>query len=53
MALILVVIWYSLRGGLDSIFRHHVLEEFMLCVGLLLGAIDVGSKKMLRDSVKA
>jgi len=24
-----------------------------LCVGLLLGAIDVGSKKMLRDSVKA
>lgn len=44
MALLLVVIGYSVRGVLDSIFREHMLEEFMLCVGLLLGAIDVRSK---------
>jgi hypothetical protein len=44
MALILVVVGYSLRGGLDSIFREHMIEEFMLSVGLLMGAIDVRSK---------
>ena len=45
MALILVVVEYLLRGGLDSIFREHMLEEFMLCVGLLMGAIDVRSRE--------
>ena len=39
LALFLVVVGYSLRGGLDSIFREHMLEEFMLCAGLLLGAV--------------
>jgi O-antigen ligase len=45
MALILVLVGYFLRGGLDSIFREHMLQEFMLCVGLLIGAIDVGFKE--------
>ena len=40
MALLLVVVGYSVRGVLDSIFREHMLEEFMLCVGLLLGAVS-------------
>ena len=53
MALILVVVGYSLRGGVDSIFGKHVLQEFMLCVGLLMGAIDVRSKKKLRGSFNA
>jgi len=43
MALILVVAGYSLRGALDSIFREHMIEEFMLSVGMLMGAINVRS----------
>lgn len=44
MALFLVVVGYTLRGFLDSVFREHMLEEFMLCAGLLLGAVDVESR---------
>jgi O-antigen ligase len=44
MALFLVVAGYALRGFLDSVFREHMLEEFMLCAGLLLGAVDARSK---------
>jgi O-antigen ligase len=53
MALLLVVVAYSMRGVLDSIFREHMLEEFMLCVGLLMGAINVRSKERLRDAFHA
>ena len=39
MALILVVLGYLLRGGLDSIFRDHMIEQFMLCVGVLMAVL--------------
>ena len=51
MALFLMVVGYSVRGILDSVFREHMLEEFMLCVGLLLGAVDFRSSAFAADAV--
>ena len=43
-ALIFVVAGYLLRGGLDSIFRDHMIEQFMLCVGVLMAALASDAK---------
>ncbi len=47
MALMLVVLGYLLRGGLDSIFRDHMIEQFMLCAGALMAALMSASKNTL------
>lgn len=52
-ALILVVAGYLLRGSLDSIFREHMLEQFLLCAGVLMGAPDVQSEERLHDFTHA
>lgn len=44
-ALVLVVAGYLLRGSLDSIFREHMLEQFLLFAGLLVGAGDTRSEE--------
>ncbi|MEO8163848.1 MAG: O-antigen ligase family protein [Betaproteobacteria bacterium] len=38
LALILLVVAYSIRAILDSIWRDHILHEFMFFAGLLLAA---------------
>lgn len=37
-ALVLIVVAFSVRSGLDSILRDHILEEFLFFSGLLLAA---------------
>ena len=39
MALLMVVLGFALRSLLDSIVRDHIIQEFMLTTGLLLGCI--------------
>lgn len=41
IALVLVVVAFALRSLLDSIVRDHIIQEFMLTCGLLLGCIDL------------
>jgi hypothetical protein len=36
----LLVVMFALRALLDSIFRNHMIEQFMLVAGLLAGAIS-------------
>ena len=43
IALVLLVCAFALRGALDSIFRDHIVEEFMLCAGLLTGCLHAAS----------
>lgn len=38
-ALTLLVIMFAFRALLDSIFRNHMIEQFMLVSGLLIGAL--------------
>jgi O-antigen ligase len=52
-ALVLLVVGYLLRGGLDSIFREHMLEQFLLFAGLLMGAPDVQSEERSHDLAHA
>ena len=40
MALIMVVLGFALRSLLDSIVRDHIIQEFMLTCGLLIGCIE-------------
>lgn len=40
LALVILVILFSVRGLLDSIFRDHEIEQFMLVAGLLFGTIS-------------
>ncbi len=40
IALLMVVLGFALRSLLDSIVRDHIIQEFMLTSGLLLGCIE-------------
>jgi O-Antigen ligase len=40
LALIILVIMFAIRGLLDSIFRDHIIGQFMLVAGLLVGALS-------------
>lgn len=40
MALVLLVILFCARGFLDSIFRDHIIGQFMLVAGLMVGALS-------------
>ena len=40
VALLMVVLGFALRSLLDSIVRDHIIQEFMLTCGLLLGCIE-------------
>jgi len=40
IALLMVVLGFALRSLLDSIVRDHIIQEFMLTCGLLLGCIE-------------
>jgi O-Antigen ligase len=42
LALAVLVIMFAVRGLLDSIFRDHEIEQFMLVAGLLFGALSFG-----------
>lgn len=39
-ALVILVIMFAVRGLLDSIFRDHMVQQFMLVAGLLIGALS-------------
>lgn len=52
-ALVLVTVGYLLRGSLDSIFREHMLEQFLLCAGLLMGARDNQSEERSHELARA
>lgn len=41
IALLMVVLGFALRALLDSIVRDHIIQEFMLTCGLLLGCIEI------------
>ena len=40
MALVMVALGFALRSLLDSIVRDHIIQEFMLTCGLLIGCIE-------------
>jgi O-antigen ligase len=40
MALFLLTLLFSIRGFLDSIFRDHIIGQFMLVAGLMVGALS-------------
>ena len=44
-ALMFLVMMYFLRSLLDSIMRDHILEQFMLTAGILLGSIACAQPK--------
>lgn len=44
-ALMLLVIMFAFRALLDSIFRNHMIEQFMLVAGLLIGALTFNKKQ--------
>lgn len=44
-ALMLLVIMFTFRALFDSIFRNHMIEQFMLVAGLLLSALTFNKKQ--------
>ena len=44
-ALVLLVVLFGFRALFDSIFREHMIEQFMLVAGLLMGAISFGKRR--------
>lgn len=42
LALVILVILFAVRGLLDSIFRDHEIEQFMLVAGLLFSTLSFG-----------
>lgn len=44
VALILLVVAFGFRSGLDTTMRDHILEEFLFFVGLFLAALNVETK---------
>lgn len=44
-ALMLLVVMFSFRAFFDSIFRNHIIEQFMLVAGLLMGALVIGNRQ--------
>ena len=49
MVLSVLIILLAIRGLMDSIFRDHEIEQFMLVVGLLFGALIVQSNRHPRE----
>lgn len=50
LALAVLVIMFAVRGLLDSIFRDHEIEQFMLVAGLLFSAISYGKLNVLPNT---
>jgi len=46
-ALILLVVMFAFRALFDSIFRNHMIEQFMLVAGLLIGALTLNKKRAM------
>jgi hypothetical protein len=44
VALLLLVVGFALRSGLDSTLRDHILEEFLFISGLFLSVADVSDE---------
>ena len=44
LALTILVIMFAVRGLLDSIFRDHEIEQFMLVAGLLFSTLSFGTQ---------
>lgn len=44
-ALVLLVVMFAFRALFDSIFRNHMIEQFMLVAGLLIGAITLKKRE--------
>lgn len=49
LALAVLVIMFAVRGLLDSIFRDHEIEQFMLVAGLLFGTLCFGKAVIHQD----
>lgn len=47
LALAVLVIIFAVRGLFDSIFRDHMIEQFMLVAGLLIGILTFGKKQAI------
>lgn len=47
-ALVLLVLLFALRALCDSIFRNHMIEQFMLVAGLLMGALTISKKQVMK-----
>lgn len=45
LALVLVVASFAARTALDSTLRDHVIQQFMLVAGLLVGTIALGERR--------
>ena len=48
LALLLLVILFASRGTVDSIFQDHMIEQFMLAAGLLLGTITLSKNNPIK-----
>ena len=46
LALAVLVIMFAIRGLLDSIFRDHEIEQFMLVAGLLFSTLSFGKNNI-------
>lgn len=49
MALVLMVIMFAIHGLIDSIFRDHAIEQFMLAAGLLICVLSFGKDGSIRS----
>jgi hypothetical protein len=45
LALVLVVAGYAVRTALDSTLRDHVIQQFMLVAGLIMGTLASGERR--------
>ena len=52
LALAVLVIMYAVRGLLDSIFRDHQVEQFMLVAGLLFSTLTFEKEKLNNGQIK-
>lgn len=51
LGLAVLVIMFTVRGLLDSIFRDHEIEQFMLVAGLLLSTLSWGTIEIPRSNL--
>lgn len=52
-ALVLLVVMFAFRALFDSIFRNHMIEQFMLVAGLLIGALTFNKKPSMSAQTTA
>lgn len=50
LALTMVVLMFAVRGFVDSIFRDHIVGQFMLVAGLLFGALSYQQNNLMKNN---